>query len=205
MKNCKLPTGLPHSVTAALVLAFAAASQVQAEPSATGSLSPAEIPASAFAMASSVRPDDARRGVSSAALADGLGNFVEGAGSLAFFGSLLRAASLGDLLDLGGTYTLLVPVDEAFSGLSGQQISDLIHDPRSLRSLVAGHMLPGRVLATDLKRGEGVFSISGDRIEPNLADRAQVNGATLIKTVLAGPIVVHVIDGLLQRPKPGDA
>ena len=201
MRCSKAPTDIAHSVTAALVLAFSAASQVQADPSPTDSPLRAVTPASAVAMTVSVRPDGAR----SHALAEGLADFVDGAGSTAFFGSLLRAASLGDLLDLGGTYTLFVPVDDAFSRMTGQQISDLIHDPESLRSLVAAHIVPGRVFVTDLKQGRAVFSILGDRIEPSLADRPQFSGATLIKTALAGPIVVHVIDGLLQRAKPSDA
>jgi uncharacterized surface protein with fasciclin (FAS1) repeats len=205
MRDPKAAKGITHSVTAALLLSFAAASQVQAEPPVTGFLAPAAIPGSAVATTSNVRSDSARRKVPSAALAAGLGDFVDGAGSIAFFGSLLRAASLGDLLQPGETYTLFVPVDGAFAGLTGQQISDLIHDPRSLRALVAGHILPGRVLETDLKDGQAVFSISGDRIEPNLAAGPQINGATLIKTPLAGPVVIHVIDGLLHTTEPGDA
>jgi uncharacterized surface protein with fasciclin (FAS1) repeats len=201
MRCSKAPTGIAHSVTAALLLVFSAASQVQADPSATDSLPQAVTPASAVAMMVSVRPDGAR----SHALAEGLADHVDGAGSIVFFGSLLRAASLGDLLDLGGTYTLFVPVDEAFSRMTGQQISDLIHNPGSLRSLVAAHIVPGRVLVTDLKHGRAVFSISGARVEPSPAARPQLNGAPRIRAALAGPIMVHIIDGLLQRPKPSDA
>jgi uncharacterized surface protein with fasciclin (FAS1) repeats len=192
-------------MTTALVLALSAASQAQADPLATDSLPRAVTADSSVAMTSSVRPDDVRRDVASKAFAAGLGDLVDGAGSVAFFGSLLRAASLGDLLDLGGEYTLFVPVDAAFSRMTGQQISDLIHDPESLRSLVAAHIVPERVLVTDLKHGRAVFAISGDRIEPSPAARPQLNGATLIRTALAGPIMVHIIDGLLQRPKPSDA
>jgi uncharacterized surface protein with fasciclin (FAS1) repeats len=130
---------------------------------------------------------------------------VNGAGSIAFFSSLARAAGLGNVLDFAGAYTLFVPVDGAFSALSGQQISDLIHDPESLRSLVAAHIVRGRVLATDLTQGNAIFSISGARIEPSPAARPQVNGATLVKTVRTGPVVVHVVDGLLQGPGPNGA
>jgi len=205
MTDPKARKGMSHSVTAALLLSFAAASQVQADPPATGALPPAVVPYSAVATTSTGWPDGARPGARSHALAEGLADYVDGAGSVAFFGSLLRAISLGDLMDLGGTYTLFVPVDEAFSRMTGEQISDLIHDPRSLRSLVAAHIVAGRVLVTDLKQGRAVFSVSGERIEPSPAARPQFNRATLIKTALAGPIVVHIIDGLLQRPKPSDA
>jgi uncharacterized surface protein with fasciclin (FAS1) repeats len=192
-------------MTAALLLAFSAASQVKADLSAPDSLPQATTPAPGVAMTVSVRPDVTRRDGPLNTFAEGLGDFVDGAGSVAFFGSLLRAASLGNLLDLGGTHTLFVPVDDAFSRMTGQQISDLIHDPGSLRSLVAAHIVPGRFRVTDLVQGTAVFSISGERIEPSPAARPQFNGATLIKTALEGPIVVHIIDGLLQSPKPSGA
>jgi hypothetical protein len=205
MTNCKVHTDITHAVTAALVLAFGATSHVQADPQGTVSLTPAFDPSSAVAMAPAVPDHGAHPGARPHALTEGLGDFVDGAGSIAFFGSLLRAANLGDLLDLSGVYTLLVPVDSAFSGLTGQQISDLIHDPESLRSLVTAHIVPGRVFATDLTQEGATLPISGARIDPNPAGRPQVDGMSLIRTALAGPIVVHVVDGLLQRPEPGDA
>jgi transforming growth factor-beta-induced protein len=205
MKNSESSKGNTRSWTAALVLALTAASQVQADPSATGPVPQTVTPAPAGATTISVQPDDAHRGVPSSAVAERLGDFVEGAGSIAFFGSLLRAASLGDLLDVGRSYTVFFPFDGAFSRMTGEQISDLIHDPESLRALVAAHIVPGRVLMTDLMRGRAVFSISGDRIESSPAARPQLNGATLIKTELVGPIVVHVIDDLLRTPTPSDA
>lgn len=205
MKNSDSSKGNTRSWTAALVLALTAASQVQAAPSATGPVPRTVTPAPAGATTESALPDGAHRGVPSNALADRLGDFVEGAGSVAFFGSLLRAASLGDLLNLGGSYTVFVPFDGAFSRMTGQQISDLIHDPKSLRSLVAAHVVPGRVLMTDLMQGRAIFSISGDRIEPSPAAKPQLNGANLIKTEQVGPVVFHVIDGLLQRPTSSDA
>lgn len=205
MRNSKARAGITPSATAVMILALAAGSQVQADPTATGPLSPAVVPLSAVAVTPGIRSDGTRPDARPHALAAGLGDFVDGAGSVAFFGSLVRAASLGELLDLDGTYTLFAPIDGAFSGLTGEQISNLIHDPASLRSLVAAHIVPGRVLATDLTEVDAVFSIAGDRIEPSPAARLQVNGAALIKTALVGPVVVHVIDGLLQSPTPDGA
>ena len=205
MKHSKSSRGSSRSMAAALLLAFSAASQAQGDPLATDCVPRAVTAASNVGTTASVRSDDVRRDVSSNAFAEGLGDFVDGAGSIAFFGSLIRAASLGDLLDLRGMYTLFVPVDAAFSRMTGQQISDLIHDPESLRSLVAAHIVPGHVLVTDLKQGTAIFSISGERIESSTAAMPQVNEANLIGTTPKGSIVVHVVDGLLQRPKPSDA
>ena len=194
-----------YGVVAALILTLAATSPVQASLPLTSAHPAATTPSSAIAVSPTARPDGADPGAHRHAIAEGLADFVDGGGSIAFFGSLARAASLGKLLDFGGAYTLFVPVDGAFLGMTGQQISDLIHDPESLRSLVAAHIVPGRVLATDLSQGNAIFSISGARIDPSPAARSQVNGATLIRTVQMGPIVIHVVDSLLQGPRPNEA
>jgi hypothetical protein len=65
--------------------------------------------------------------------------------------------------------------------------------------------VPGRILAADLAQGAAVRSVSGDRIEASTADGLQVNGANLITTALAGPLVVHVVDRLLPGPGASDA
>jgi uncharacterized surface protein with fasciclin (FAS1) repeats len=205
MTSSNPPTGILCRVIAALMLPLAAASSVQANPPPTGAHPAAITWSSAVAPSPTARPDASDPAAQRLARAEGLPDFVNGAGSIAFFSSLARAAGLGNVLDFAGAYTLFVPVDGAFSALSGQQISDLIHDPESLRSLVAAHIVRGRVLATDLTQGNAIFSISGARIEPSPAARPQVNGATLVKTVRTGPVVVHVVDGLLQGPGPNGA
>lgn len=204
MRRSQTPSGIAHGLAAALVLALTATSPVQADPRATGAPAPTATPAPTVAIPSDVRPDGARPSVASRGLVESLGHFVAGAGSIAFFNSLLRAVSLGDLLDLRGTYTLFVPVDGAFSRMSGERIAGLIHDPQSLRSLVAAHIVPGRILEADLAQGAAVLSVSGDRIEASTADGLQVNGANLITTAVAGPVVIHVVDRLLPGPEASD-
>ncbi|MCU0834670.1 MAG: fasciclin domain-containing protein [Chromatiaceae bacterium] len=189
----------------AAALALTATSPVQADPRASGALAPTATPGPRMSITSEVRPDGARPGVPSRGLLESLGHFVDGAGSVAFFNSLLRAASLGDLLDLRGTYTLFVPVDAAFSRMSGERIAELIHDSQSLRSLIAAHVVPGRVLKSDLTPGAAVRSVSGDRIEASTADGLQVNGANLITTAFLGSVVVHVVDRLLPGSAASDA
>jgi uncharacterized surface protein with fasciclin (FAS1) repeats len=140
---------------------------------------------------------DATRVVSSEVFGKRLIDVAEGSGSSEFFNSLLRAASLEQMLRVEGPYTVFVPMDDAFANMSGEKISGLIHDPEALRSLVERHVVPGRVSTTDLMSGKTVQSLAGSAVEPSVGADLQVNEATVVATDVAENGVVHYIDRLL--------
>ena len=63
---------------------------------------------------------------------------------------LLTKADLKELRDAKASYTLLAPTNAAFAKLSPEYFAKLTNDPKQLRQLLLGHMLPGKVLCIKL-------------------------------------------------------
>jgi uncharacterized surface protein with fasciclin (FAS1) repeats len=122
---------------------------------------------------------------------------AQGAVFVEFFGSLLRAAGFGGLLRADRPYTLFVSVDAAFEHLAGEQLSNLIHDPQALRTLVASHVTPGRISAADLRAGEPLVSVGGTTIAAPPGGPLLVNGAPVIASEETEYGVVHIVGGLI--------
>lgn len=156
------------------------------------SLPPAATAASVGALAS----HDMTRHVPAEAAAKRLVDVADGAGA-PFFRSVLRAASLGDLLEVDGPYTLFIPVDEAFSGMGGEALSRMLHDPERLRSMVKGHIVAGRVSTTDLLSGSPLETLGGEVITPRAGTSLRVNDASVVATEVAGDGIVHYVDRVL--------
>lgn len=72
--------------------------------------------------------------------------------SVAFFNSLLRAVSWGEAPDVGGPYTLFLPVDSAFSRFSGEALDAVVHDRAAPQALVDAHIVPGSVTRDELQQ-----------------------------------------------------
>lgn len=117
--------------------------------------------------------------------------------SVAFFKSLLRAVSYGEAPDIGGPYTLFLPVDSAFARYPGATLDAVLHDRTSLGALVAAHIVPGSITREDLKDGEALVSLQGEAIAAEWVGRPFVNGAAVIGSAELEHGVVHFIDRLL--------
>ncbi len=118
-------------------------------------------------------------------------------GSLDVFGRVIQAANDADLLRVDGPFTLFMPVDEAFSSMTGEQLSSLLSDSDSLRSFVETYIVPGHVSATDLMTNKTVVSLAGDEIATSVGSEIQVNDANVIATEVAQNGVIHYVDRLL--------
>lgn len=118
-------------------------------------------------------------------------------GSTEFFSIALRSAQYLEGWAVTAPYTVFVPVDDAFEGMSGEQISALLHDRESLRGLVASHIVPGRVSAADLRTEDRIVAVDGEVIAPRADGHLQVNGAAVLGSQSAPYGFVHIIDRLL--------
>jgi len=123
-------------------------------------------------------------------------DIASGAGSLEVFGRVIQAASDAGLLQVEGPFTLFMPVDAAFSSMTGEQISALFNDSDSLRSLIETYIVPRHVSATDLMAGAKVVSLGGDEIATRVGSEIQVNEANVIATEVAQNGVIHYGDRL---------
>jgi transforming growth factor-beta-induced protein len=128
-------------------------------------------------------------------------DIVETAAEAGVFGTLLAAADAAGLtstLKSEGPFTVFAPTDAAFASLPDGVLDAVVADRELLRSVLLYHVVPGRILAADLRDGQLVTTADGRQFRVTLAGGAQVNGAAIVQAdVEASNGVIHVIDAVL--------
>ena len=129
---------------------------------------------------------------------------VESNSSFTMLAKALKAAGLEDTLKGDGPFTVLAPSDAAFAKLPQDAVQDLLkpENKEVLVKILTYHVIPDRVLSTDLKSGE-VKSVEGGPISVKVdpASGVQVNDATVVQPdVKASNGVIHVIDNVILPP-----
>ena len=129
---------------------------------------------------------------------------VESNSSFTMLAKALKAAGLEDTLKGDGPFTVLAPSDAAFAKLPQDAVQDLLkpENKEVLVKILTYHVVPGRVLSTDLESGE-VKSVEGGPISVKVdpASGVQVNDATVVQPdVKASNGVIHVIDNVILPP-----
>ncbi|MBM6619652.1 fasciclin domain-containing protein [Bacillus suaedaesalsae] len=121
------------------------------------------------------------------------------AGQFNTLAAALQKAGLVETLKGKGPFTVFAPTDEAFAKL----LKDLnitaeeLLAREDLKDILLYHVVPGKVLSTDLKDGMKVKTVSGKEVTISL-DPVQVNKSNVVKAdVLASNGVIHVIDAVL--------
>ncbi|BAY07574.1 fasciclin domain-containing protein [Calothrix sp. NIES-2098] len=134
-------------------------------------------------------------------------NLVALAESNASFSTLtkaLKAAGLTATLEGKDNYTIFAPTDAAFSKLPQDAVRDLLkpENKEVLVKILTYHVVPGKVLASDLKSGE-VKSVEGGAINIKVDPGAgvKVNEANVTQTDITGSNgVIHAIDQVILPP-----
>jgi len=108
------------------------------------------------------------------------------------------------------TYTVFAPTDAAFAAV--KSVTDFIlpetvvsdnYLQGLLRSLLTYHVLPNKVVASDVQALQGdtaLTTANGEDITANPGLTINGKGITAVNDVLAGLGVVHVVDGVLVPP-----
>ncbi len=128
------------------------------------------------------------------------GDIVDTAIKAGSFKTLVKAvqeAGLVDTLKGKGPFTVFAPTDEAFAKIPKEQLDALLKDKAKLQAVLTYHVVPGAVMAKDVKAGD-VKSVQGSPITVSTKDGVMVNNARVIKTdVTASNGVIHVIDTVI--------
>ena len=123
-----------------------------------------------------------------------------GAGSFGTLVTAVKAAGLVETLKGEGPFTVFAPTDAAFGALPAGAVDGLLKDVPQLKAVLTYHVIPGRVLSTDLPVGtHEVATVEGRKLTVvKAADGSvTVNGAKVVAAdVIAGNGVIHVIDGV---------
>jgi uncharacterized surface protein with fasciclin (FAS1) repeats len=121
-----------------------------------------------------------------------------GAGSFKTLATALGAAGLVDTLKGKGPFTVFAPNDAAFAKIPKADLDALLKDKAKLTAVLTYHVVPGKVMAADVKAGK-VKTVQGSELTITTSNGVMVNNAKVIKTdIVADNGVIHVIDTVLM-------
>jgi uncharacterized surface protein with fasciclin (FAS1) repeats len=119
------------------------------------------------------------------------------AGSFKTLVTAVQAAGLVDVLKGTGPFTVFAPTDEAFAKIPKAQLDALLADKEKLKAVLTYHVVPGKVMAKDVKAGK-VKTAQGSEATLSTTSGAMIDGAKIVKTdIEASNGVIHVIDSVI--------
>jgi uncharacterized surface protein with fasciclin (FAS1) repeats len=120
------------------------------------------------------------------------------AGNFKTLATALQAAGLVDTLKGKGPFTVFAPTDDAFAKIPKDQLDALLKDKAKLTAVLTYHVVPGAVMAKDVKAGPvktvqgSAFTVKAD------GGKVMVDNAAVTKTdIVADNGVIHVIDSVI--------
>ena len=121
-----------------------------------------------------------------------------GAGSFNTLVKAVQAAGLVETLKGPGPFTVFAPTDEAFAKLPAGTLETLLKDKEALAKVLPYHVVPGKVMAADVKPGEAK-TVQGQSVKLSAeGGKVMVDGATVTAAdVVASNGVIHVIDKVI--------
>ncbi len=119
------------------------------------------------------------------------------AGNFKTLAAALQAAGLVNTLKGPGPFTVFAPTDEAFAKVPKADLDALLKDKAKLTAVLTYHVVPGKVMAKDVKPGMAK-TVQGGSLTLATAGGVTVNGAKVTAAdVAADNGVIHVIDTVL--------
>lgn len=120
------------------------------------------------------------------------------AGSFQTLATALGAAGLVETLKGKGPFTVFAPTDEAFAKVPKADLDALLKDKAKLTAVLTYHVVPGKVMAKDVKAGK-VKTVQGSELTIATMGGVTVDNAKVVKTdIEASNGVIHVIDTVIM-------
>lgn len=129
-----------------------------------------------------------------------------GAKSVSTLVGLVKQAGLVETLKGAGPFTVFAPTNAGFDKLPKAAVAAL-QDPANaakLKGVLTYHVIPGRLVAADLKDGQELTTVNGEKLHIMVKDGKVMVGngkdapATVqIADVISKNGVTHVIDGVV--------
>jgi uncharacterized surface protein with fasciclin (FAS1) repeats len=120
----------------------------------------------------------------------------------------VQQAGLVDTLKSEGPFTVFAPTDDAFAKLPDGLVTALLHDVPALTNILLYHVIPGEVMAADVKTqveesGEvRAATVQGSELVLTAEDGQLMIGdaQVIIEDIQASNGVIHVVDTVLLPP-----
>jgi uncharacterized surface protein with fasciclin (FAS1) repeats len=174
-----------------------------------GSVTPSEVPPRPLAPTPGTQPSETPTTTPPAPGASGnqgktLLGLAESNASFKTLTRALKAAGLTGTLQGKDNLTIFAPTDAAFAKLPQDALQELLSPANKevLIKILTYHVVPGKVLSTDLKSGE-VKSLEGGAINVKVdpATGVTVNDAKVTQADITGTNgVIHAIDQVILPP-----
>jgi len=137
-------------------------------------------------------------GAAMAAQAKDIVDTAVAAGNFQTLAKALKAADLVDTLKGTGPFTVFAPTDEAFAKVPKDKLDALLKDKAALTKVLTYHVVPGKVMAKDVKAGK-VKTVEGRELTVATTGGVMVDGAKVTATdIMASNGVIHVIDSVVM-------
>ena len=119
------------------------------------------------------------------------------AGGFKTLAKLLTDADLVGVMKGPGPYTVFAPTDEAFAKIPKAQLDALLADKAKLTAVLTYHVVPGKVMAADVKAGK-VKTVQGSELTLGTTGGVTVDAAKVVQAdIAASNGVIHVIDSVV--------
>lgn len=129
---------------------------------------------------------------------------ASGANTLTTLVAAVQAAGLVETLSGPGPFTVFAPPNSAFEALPAGTVDRLVQPANrgQLTSILTYHVVPGRLMASDLRDGQTLTTVNGARLTVRrTGNTVMVGGATVTQAdVRASNGVAHLIDRVLMPP-----
>jgi len=121
------------------------------------------------------------------------------AGNFKTLVAALQAAGLEDTLKGDGPFTVFAPTDAAFAKIPKDKLNALMANKTQLTALLTYHVVPGKVMSTDLQNGMMIKTVPGENLIISLANGGvMVNDAKVVQAdIVSTNGLIHVIDTVL--------
>jgi uncharacterized surface protein with fasciclin (FAS1) repeats len=118
------------------------------------------------------------------------------AGQFKTLATALQAAGLVQTLKGPGPFTVFAPTDEAFAKIPKADLDALLKDKAKLTAVLTYHVVPGKVMAKDVRAGK-VKTVQGSELTIGTTAGVTVDASKVVKTdIVADNGVIHVIDSV---------
>lgn len=122
--------------------------------------------------------------------------------SLSTLNGLVVKAGLTDTLKGTGPFTVFAPSNEAFKAVPAKTMDELSKNPAQLKAMLTYHVLPGKVMAAEVKNGNSK-TVHGANVALAKAGEYVTVEEALVQTadITASNGVIHTVDRVLMPPK----
>ncbi len=116
------------------------------------------------------------------------------AGNFKTLVTAVQAAGLVATLKGPGPFTVFAPTDAAFAKIPKADLDALLKDKAKLTAVLTYHVVPGKVMAKDVKAGK-VKTVQGSELTLGTMGGVTVDKAKVVQAdIVADNGVIHVID-----------